>query len=264
MSTGCCWWLCVLSFGLACQAGVLSSTGHPLDSRKEATEESPALAVWWSDDIELRTLAEAGATLAVLDPSRFSFLTKGVEVVQPQNCNEWHRLHESGYEPRTTLDAQPDGWARVHCETIALLRQARPATTSELRALSLAEPGILSVLPAVLATAVSNEQNEARTAAEVERLALEKLDPNAQIVGVEGAVMTISEDLEFSLIRVQIVARGDFNADGTDDVVLSVLNAVTRGTWSTRRVIVLTRDQAGEVLRQIHPMIFQNVAEPVP
>ena len=53
-------------------------------------------------------------------------------------------------------------------------------------------------------------------------------------------------------VKMSLVARGDFNSDGLDDILLVSHGGATEGTYGAADLYVLTRDKYGAVLRVIN------------
>ena len=206
----------------------------------------------WSDRLSLASLAELEQRLKRVEPDGFGALSKDGTTVEPKTCGEWSSLHRHGFEPTTTIEEQPDGFARFRCSTLALLQHVRPARRSYVRGLLL-DQGVLAVLPADVASAWSREEVEA--VAEASKLgkslalfnpaARASTDPNTrnfEITEVPG---------ESSSAIVAVEAWGDFNGDGDDDVVISIIN-LSGGSAQQFRLLVLTRAAPGNVLRVIN------------
>jgi hypothetical protein len=174
----------------------------------------------------------------------------------PQTCREWYAMHAAGYEPRTTVEIGADDVARVRCGTLTLLTRVKPSVSSYVRDIAFTSPTLLSLLPAELATAVSDEQNQRRRAAAARGTTLAQYDPRAKVTSSSDLSVQILEADGQSAILLKREALGDFDGDGVEDMVLSVVNAMTRGTLRSTRLLVFTRKSATGPLQDITPEGF--------
>jgi hypothetical protein len=110
----------------------------------------------------------------------------------------------------------------------------------------------LAVLPADVASAWSRDEEQAVAAASKVGKSLAAFNPAAR-----GAINQRTRTFDITEIKGQpisimlaIQAWGDFDGDGDDDVVISVIN-LSGGSAQQFRLLVLTRSAAGAVLRVI-------------
>jgi hypothetical protein len=225
---------------VAAPSSVVASNPAP------ALEASP-YPVRWSPELRLESLSQLDARQAADDV--FGELELGEQRSVPRSCRQWAALHASGYEPSTTIEAQPDLAATLRCGILSLLEHARPARSSWVCELRLDTPDLASQLPALLATAESNEEVERRRVFAKAGQSLAELDPRARLVDASADRVTIVEGGGQSSILLRAEAWGDFDGDGREDVALGVINARTRGTLSSARVIVVTRARPADVFR---------------
>jgi hypothetical protein len=207
--------------------------------------------VRWSDQLGLAALVDIEKQLRTVDATGFGELELGGKRIVPRSCVEWSRLHAAGYAPSTAVEVQPDGGARRRCETLTLLSQAKPARQSFTRKL-IFDKSILAILPADLATRGSPEHDRDIALATEKKQSLAYFDPKAKLKrSVLPGVLEISEGGRQSSIALEPMAWADFDGDGTDDVLVSVVNSMAHGSIINARVIALTRSSNDEVLRVI-------------
>lgn len=206
-------------------------------------------AVAWSNDLALGSLGDIDERLRREERVPFCDLSKDDTVVEAASCQQWFKLRAEGYEPSSTIEETGDGAARIKCGTLQQLKSAAPATKSFVRGLKL-DASLLAVLPAALATALSREEVESVKNAERAQESLQTYDPKARAKKLSAQLgLEIHEGDGASTITVRPQAWGDFDGDGTDDLLVSVDNTMTEGSLSTVRLIALTRNAPGAVLR---------------
>jgi hypothetical protein len=219
----------------------------------QAPSDAASLPVRWSPELKLDALADAKARWARADGLGFGELELGQRRVLPTTCQQWAELRQGGYEPSTGLEVQPDGGAMVRCETLRHLQKAKPAQRGFVRDLPTAGRELLAILPVAVATAESTPRAQRVAALTKQGKALVALDPKAKVRKDADGHVHIAEGDGQSVIELTPQAWADFNGDGTDDVAMAVVNSMTQGSYSTARLLFLTRGSAKDLLRVIEP-----------
>jgi hypothetical protein len=126
-----------------------------------------------------------------------------------------------------------------------LLAQAKPSRVSYLADFKFDEQS-MTKLPPTLGIHVSEESLERARLAESKGKSWADTDPDARIkpYGVFAATVRGKDFLE----KLEIEARGDFNGDGIEDIVIRTGDALLQGTYRATRVFILTRRKPGEKL----------------
>jgi hypothetical protein len=205
-----------------------------------------------NEDFDEDTLLDVGDALAAVDENAFAMLFKKVQVVidgelvrkekfaHPDNCRRWRSLRNRGYAPKSALGKQIDAGALVRCGALEFLARARPSRVTHVRKLLVgAGP---SALPAIVASATSPLAEQARDRAVAKGASLAEFLPSARNTPSElPGRLAIAEPSSESSVILNAEAWGDINADGVEDLVLSVLNTADDGTYYAMRLIHLTR-----------------------
>lgn len=234
--------------------GLICLTALAFAAPGRAAEDGP-YPVWWSAELELDSLDRVEARLRRdLWPDfpegmkLYKAQGDGHVTVQARNCNSLKRLSEAGYYGGNSSDIGVQNYHLSVCRAIALLGQAQPAHTSYLRDFALSVEAV-RYLPALV-----NLQPSCHSICQ------------AYFKNKRGVPLTDFEDIE----RVEVtnedklivwtvgwrttmvlVARGDFTADGLDDILLVSHGGATGGTLRGANLYVLTRDKPEAVLRVI-------------
>ncbi len=211
--------------------------------------------VWWSAELELGSLEQVEARLRRdlwLDFPEGLKLYKaqgdGHVTVQARNCNSLIRLSEQGYYGGGSSDIFVQHYHLSVCRAIALLGQAKPARTSHLRDFVL-NVGAVRYLPALVNLHPSCHSICQAYFGNKRGVPLADFEDFERIeVTNEGSLIVWTGAWR---VNMSLVARGDFTADGLDDILLVSDGGATEGTLGAADLYVLTRDKPGAVLRVI-------------
>lgn len=225
----------------------------PPPAPSAAPDAAPTYPLRWSEQVGLTSLTDLSDEYSAAR-GFYGELARGEKVVMPKSCADWKRLHESGYEPSTAIEVQPDLAAKARCSALTLLMRAKPASRSFVRDLKLT-PKIVSILPADVASSTSPDDEAKLTASTAQKRSLKEHDPKlkAKAGAIPGSLEIFQGDAQ-SYILIEPLAWGDVDGDGIDDLVVSVTNGASEGSALSARVMVLTRSEADAVLRVVESM----------
>lgn len=216
------------------------------------TTQSAQLEPSVNEEFDPDILLDLDEALAAVDENAFAMLFKKVQVLvdgelvkkekfaHPDNCRRWRGLRKKGYAPKSALGKQIDAGALVRCGSLEFLAKARASRRSHVRNLLVgATP---SALPAIVASASSSLAEQARDRAVARGASLAELLPGARIIPSElPGRLSIAEPSSESSIILNAEAWGDVNADGIEDLILSVLNTSDDASYYEMRLIQVTR-----------------------
>lgn len=204
------------------------------------------LAVRWTKAIKLRALSEVDAAIAD-ESQEIGQLPSERGRTAIKSCLEALRLHAAGFRAERWDDADPYAG---RCRPLSLLKSARPSRRSFVADIRRVDAATVRALPAAFHTAFSDEEVERQARAGqrgrgwralAPRLRLER-DP--VLPDFEGRVL----DGDGGDALVQLMAWGDFDGDGTEDLMVHVVNGAVGGTAWYERLFVLTRTRPRAVL----------------
>ena len=219
-----------------------------------AAEDGP-YPIWWSGELELEGLDRVEARLRRdlwLDFPEGIKLYKaqgaGHVTAQARDCNSLRKLSEEGYYGGNSNDIGIQNYHLSVCRTIALLGQAKPARTSHLRDFVLNAEAV-RYLPALVNLQASCHQVCQAYFANRRRVPLTEFEDIERIeVGNEDGLIVWTVGWR---VKMSLIARGDFNSDGLDDILLVSHGGATEGTMRGADLHFLTREEPGVVLRVI-------------
>ena len=209
-------------------------------------------AVSWSRDLaptDARRLAPAldSALEEPWDTRNF----KTGEERQVTNCRQALTLPD-GFEPLGPESDYPVFVAmQVRCRVLAELPSLKPALLDYLGAFAL-DDARLDELPAVLIPTASRNEQRALEAATAKRVSWKLADTGVRAGKPRHGKVLIESPR--TRCFVEVLARGDIDGDGIEDLFLWRSGGGRKGTWATTDVFVLTRRTAEgriEIIRRI-------------
>ena len=205
-----------------------------------------------NEEFDEDVLLDLDEALSAVDENAFATLFKKVQVfvngelvrkekfAHPDNCRRWRYYKNHGYAPKSSMGKQIDAGALVRCGSLEFLARARPSRRTHVRNLLVGSGP--SALPALLASATSPLAREARDRAVAKGATLSDFLPSARVIPSEvPGRLSISEPTSSSSIILNAEVWGDVNADGIEDLVLSVLNSANDGNSFDMRLLQVTR-----------------------
>lgn len=214
--------------------------------------DAPPYPVWWSPLLELESLEDIDARLErAVWPDRDEGLRlysgSGDDLVEAQanNCLQLKELTEAGYFG----GGSPDIWLQHYqfsiCKAIEFLKTATPSDRSSVQDLAF-DVETVNVMPAMVNLSPSCDFICREGVANERRISLSQLhDVGGVEIISESEMKYWSEDWQ---IRLVIVAHGDFDADGAEDLLLLSSGGSISGTSTWAELFLLSRYGRDEVL----------------
>jgi hypothetical protein len=203
----------------------------------------PASAVTWDRSLGIKRQQDIHAELArVLPADEHAKLVKeGAPNRIARNCPELSQLRGQGYAAVSKFDLPNYHALCNRCAVLQALKKTRTAKVDYLAGFRLGQEA-LRYLPPNL-TAVFHGEDSAR-AAEASKAGKSWMDfePGATATGGPDSLVVRNEGTEVAL---RIWARGDFNGDGVQDLLVETDGETASGYYRTDRMYVLTRRSLG-------------------
>lgn len=188
------------------------------------------LPVTWTSEVKLNSVQSIP-----------SLLTKQVEPVKYVNdknqtaiastCNDYFTLTKMGYSPADNTEIAKESFYKKTCEPLVTISNAQPAKISFIRNFSLKQD--YKMLPAsIIFPSLSGEETP---------YDLKTVYPDVQVLKASNTSATLisrNADMESN---VSILAFGDFNKDGYDDMLIFVAHHLVGGTYHSYDTYLLTR-----------------------
>jgi hypothetical protein len=170
-------------------------------------------------------------------------LTKGKTVRDVGNCDEYLNAVNAGFHPAANYDAKVSGEFVHECFALRDLQYARAATsTSEYHWTEAS----LANLPPVL---VPGAQQIIDAAEQAERRgeSWKQFDQAVRVTKLSADQLR-AEDSDY-VYSLEIIARGDFNGDGVEDVAVYGTAQGKHSTWAHAEYFIFSPMTSDELVR---------------
>ena len=168
--------------------------------------------------------------------------------VTARTWREFEGYTREGFEPTDGMNLRLSGWFTRQRGFIPFLEKAQPSRASFVADLRLGR-GILTELPLTLGPQIGGEDEESTREAIREGKAWLAFYPGTRILKTTKTMIHLRAD-GFD-IRLRVMAYGDYDGDGVEDVLVHVSHEATHGSLSYSFLAVLTRQATGAPLNRI-------------
>jgi hypothetical protein len=209
--------------------------------RTPQPEPAAALPVRWTDHIKIKSLADLDALLdAPVDMSKsggeLELTHAGGLKLKPKTGREYFDLLARGFQAYSNYDITMESWYRSAVGFVPYLRNAIPAKVSHVAGFSLAADPLRD-LPIQLGAYLAEEEPFKRAVAEGKTW--KEFYPGATVL--ESAPHRAKLQDDGANVFVDLLAWGDFNKDGIEDILLYVAKSARGGTFRSYTHAVITR-----------------------
>lgn len=221
------------------------------ESSADAAGAAAKHALRWSKAIELKSLADLDAAMhAKLRPNK-SELTLvapngGTDKRAVDDCELYSKAIGEGYTAESTFEITQESFFKQRCTPLRFLREARPSARSYVNELRL-DRDPLEILPASMNLEMEGPSDAQK--AEIARGAsLKSYSPKLKVTKRSATSVTFLEPESKIESTVEIVARGDLDHDGIEDVLLFQSRRSLEGSFRGYEQVAATRRSASGAL----------------
>jgi hypothetical protein len=175
--------------------------------------------VRWTASVKLKSVADIAAALDedVLSKGESLDLVHDADRRTVRTCVDYGKATADGFAPENTPGIAAESFFKARCTPLSFLRDARPSEASWVSGLRL-DRDALRTLPASMNISLEGPSDQEKEAiAGGQRLAA--FDPRLVVTKASATSVTFDDPKVFTS-TVQIVAWGDFDHDGVEDVLL--------------------------------------------
>lgn len=213
-----------------------------------------SIPVWWSSDLQLASLTAIDRKLDQRVEPFTPADGEGVTLIKETGgqtetkkaftCREFLALYDARFSPADNYQNSREGGFKARCIPLRVLQKAQPSRDSYVRNFHWTD-GALAELPVLFLPV------EAETAAEAAARASKtwkENEPTAKVTKADGNTLQVDvpDIWECSL---DVVARGDFNGDGVEDLLVQGYRQAVGGTYKEFPLFILTRGKGETRLR---------------
>ena len=234
------------------QVNVRAPTSFPSEGvADEALASGSPYAVTWSHQL-LQFLSPAGenasdALEASLDRTwddAFE-LTNGSQNAEAHTCRQLLAVDET-YEPVRSWEFAVFQDRRARCRAVTLVARAKPSRASALRQFEL-DGEAPQRLPAALALVVSPDDEQRVDQATTEGKPWNAVEDVHLVSRVSPEEARYGDGI--SEQDIVVLARGDFDDDGSEDLLLLSHGWLREGSYSVTRLFLVSRELSAKVAR---------------
>jgi len=220
-----------------------TTDGHTVLDNKPATNPLASfinieltLAPYLAEMIdEKRALADQlsmtwGAGVSVVN-------TESAKATKVTNCQQFFSAESKGMEPVNAFEFFPYRTIGLQCIAISLLSTMNNASKSYLGDFSL-DLSLTKQLPTEFAFIISStEEKDIRENSKLSRW--------SDVYNIESVESLNKEKAVYKVLggdqELTVLARGDFNHDNIEDILVRLTNTVTEGSYTSTRLFLLTK-----------------------
>jgi hypothetical protein len=204
----------------------------------------PQQKIWWAQEMNLVNQADIDQAIKKPLDERVTVVS-GSNQAQVGNCVDYLKYSDAGYKADSDFQMRTLESLGADCRALALLDEAAPAKFSYLQDFRL-DKSSLAVLPAQFAVTASNEELQTQAAAARASKSWLQYQPQLKAEVAKGALTVEAAGMRSDL---RLYARGDFNGDGVEDLLIREDYAAIGGTYGGSRLFLLTRGRGERVLQ---------------
>lgn len=200
--------------------------------------------VWWTEKLHLTQLSAIAQRLEspFEDPIA---VQNGAQSAVVRSCADYFRYRRQGFAPASDMELRVLRSWGVDCDALRLLENVKPPARSFLRGFQLGV-AVIGVLPPQLATALSKEKALEAKQAEEKGMSWGTYAPRARARHRGNQLLVTDGNTRTTL---EVYARGDFDNDGIEDILVRDDSEVIGGTYANSRLFLLTRSAESELLK---------------
>lgn len=189
--------------------------------------------VRWTKGIQLNSLSDISQILLYKEFGEVHYSHDQNQAAIAKTCNDYLMLTKKGFFPENNAEVANESFFKKNCDALVYLSHAHPAKYSFIRNFDLQKD--YGLLPAILILPNMIEGPAGTVNEAYHDVRVQKRDKSSRT-----SIELISKSAGLSA-DISILAWGDFNQDGYDDMLIFVAVYATGGTFHYYSTYALTR-----------------------
>ncbi|SHO55422.1 hypothetical protein VQ7734_01150 [Vibrio quintilis] len=153
------------------------------------------------------------------------------------NCESTLAAYIHGFRPVRQSEFGAYQYSYIQCQSIDLITQMTSPTKSYIQRINL-DKHTLNLVPASVGEVISNDDQ--RKINKYPAMTLGEFTHITKVTQKDNYSVEIEDDSD-GIQYMTILAKGDFNGDHIEDLLLSVNNQVKEGSYNTYNLYILTK-----------------------
>jgi hypothetical protein len=200
-------------------------------------------SVTWSPNLHLRSTEDIPNRLRELEGSKRVMFTNGQASREVGTCDEYLNAVSTGFYPATNYANKMSAPFVHDCFVLRDLQHARAATSSISYDWS---EDSLTHLPPVLVPG-AHEVTDAAEQAGKRGETWKQFNPTLRVEKIDSDSLLVEDDN--TVYFLVILARGDFNGDGVEDIAIYGSAQEKHSTWAHDEYLILSPTSNGKLVR---------------
>lgn len=213
---------------------------------KVQDEKQKIYPVRWTKEVDLKSIDDIEKKLdepvwVGSDRDKLEMTNPDDETIKVtvKTSREYLDLKAKGYYAYSTYDLSMESWFKDKANTLVFLKNARPANKSFIENYKITDDPLKNI-PANLGLFLCSGDEERRVEDAMVKGQTWKEIYKGSVVSVKNKERIVIKD-ECQLADISEIARGDFNGDGVEDILLFIAYHILEGSGRSYRHYMLTR-----------------------
>lgn len=201
--------------------------------------------VLWTENVNINSLSEIPQLLTKESTTSVNYISDKGQRAVANSCARYFELTKQGYYPENNKEISGESFFKMTCDPLNDLLHAKPAKQSYLRSFDIQKD--YGLLPAAVVFPSLGESSDTK-----DNVKAAYPDVFVQTKMASKIAIDLVSKKAAMKSHVDILAWGDFNNDGYDDMLIFVANYVLQGTYHSYTTYILTKKSSDGAIEVIN------------